>query len=372
MSIISDQTINAVKSTNILTVAKVLGCNIKKHGKNSFRTNCIHPGDNDPSLILYMGTNTFNCFGCHRGGDVIDLVSYFKNFSFAESVEYIANIIGMEVAYKDKKSEESILQKELKKYCSDIKEIHILDFLTSRNVDQKDIKEWKLGYIKEVNRLVIPIYMLNHLRGFAYRNFINKPKYFYDVRNEHSVSTGLVYGFDKARSIRNSLLQDTCVLVEGYFDAIQLNKYDVPAVALMGCTLTAEQMKVLKKAFKHFVVFMDGDPAGEAATRNISASLPYSEAVYFNGDPDELAISLKHDTAQYIADNKISVAAHDINKLLSQANASIDTVKLKTLSAIKPLFESISQEEQEYYADIVSKQLGINKNFFERKKDIEK
>lgn len=361
MSSISDKTIQAVKNVNILTVAEGLGYDLNKKNKDTFKIKCIHPGDNEPSLVLYPETNSFNCFGCHKSGDNIGLVMFIKNMTYTESVEFIANIIDLKIIYNNETKESNDFYKELKKYHKDLDEKWVLDFLSNRNIDQNDINKWQLGYIKGKHKLVIPIYMLNKLRGFAYRNLINKPKYFYDVRNEHSVSTGLLYGLDIARKIYNKDFENTCVLVEGYFDAIQLNKYSIPAVALMGCHMTVEQKNVLQKAFKHFIIFMDGDPAGENAMKSISFMLPGSQVICFDGDPDDLAISLKDDLANYILENKISFSAYKINKLLSQANSKIDDIKLRTLTNAQTILNSMPSTEKEYYTNIIIKQLNIDK-----------
>jgi len=42
---------------------------------NTWTTNCVLPGHEDrvPSFVVYPETNSFYCFGCLRGGDVVEL-----------------------------------------------------------------------------------------------------------------------------------------------------------------------------------------------------------------------------------------------------------------------------------------------------------
>jgi len=42
---------------------------------NTWSTNCVLPGHEDrvPSFVVYPETNSFYCFGCLRGGDVVEL-----------------------------------------------------------------------------------------------------------------------------------------------------------------------------------------------------------------------------------------------------------------------------------------------------------
>lgn len=39
------------------------------------------------SFVIYLKSNTYYCFGCNQGGDVIDLVRRINNFNFREAVE---------------------------------------------------------------------------------------------------------------------------------------------------------------------------------------------------------------------------------------------------------------------------------------------
>jgi DNA primase len=64
------------------------------------------------------------------------------------------------------------------------------------------------------------------------------------------------------------------VLVEGYFSVFRLFELGVPAVALMGSTLSSAQVALLSKAgVKYLTFLLDGDEAGRQAAPAIMARL---------------------------------------------------------------------------------------------------
>lgn len=50
---------------------------------------CPLHAERTPSFHVYVRTNTWWCFGCHQGGDVIDLVRKCLNLSFFEALAYL-------------------------------------------------------------------------------------------------------------------------------------------------------------------------------------------------------------------------------------------------------------------------------------------
>jgi DNA primase len=66
----------------------------------------------------------------------------------------------------------------------------------------------------------------------------------------------------------------TVIVVEGYFDCLRVHQAGFPCVvALMGCTLSTRQERMLLDRFERVVLMLDGDAAGRAASRALSARL---------------------------------------------------------------------------------------------------
>lgn len=62
---------------------------INRSGKNYTARCPFHP-DRNPSLFLYPETNSFYCFSCRRGGDLIKLIQLYFGKDFKWAVEYLA------------------------------------------------------------------------------------------------------------------------------------------------------------------------------------------------------------------------------------------------------------------------------------------
>ena len=86
-------------------------------------------------------------------------------------------------------------------------------------------------------------------------------------------------GFRKALELFNLHRVRHCkhlVVVEGFFDAVRLHGLRVPAVALMGTSISEEQVALLQKhcpALRFVTVLLDGDEAGRKAAPEIAATL---------------------------------------------------------------------------------------------------
>lgn len=48
-----------------------------------------------PSFNVYLDQNTWHCFGCHRGGDVIALYAQYRGISNGETIKELANYLGL-------------------------------------------------------------------------------------------------------------------------------------------------------------------------------------------------------------------------------------------------------------------------------------
>lgn len=62
------------------------------HGLDTRRSDmvyCPFHEDKTASLKLYKNTNTFYCFGCNKGGDVIDLLMGLQKISFIQAVKQL-------------------------------------------------------------------------------------------------------------------------------------------------------------------------------------------------------------------------------------------------------------------------------------------
>ncbi len=79
--------IEQAKQTPIVDIASSF-LQLKKSGRN-YKALCPFHQEKHPSFYLYPETNSFYCFGCNQGGDVIKLVELAFNLEFKEAIEYL-------------------------------------------------------------------------------------------------------------------------------------------------------------------------------------------------------------------------------------------------------------------------------------------
>lgn len=65
-----------------------LGLRLIPIGKNTYKANCPFPNhqDSTPSFHINTEKQLGYCFGCHRGGDVIEVARWYLNTNFSEAL----------------------------------------------------------------------------------------------------------------------------------------------------------------------------------------------------------------------------------------------------------------------------------------------
>src|SRR5204863_5717787 len=129
-------------------------------------------------------------------------------------------------------------------------------------------------------RIIFPIHNnTGKIIGFGAR-VIGKadkaPKYINTPENEIYVKSKILYG---AYFARHSIDKDNeCLLVEGYTDVISLHLAGIEnVVASGGTSLTADQLRIIKKYTNNLTIIYDGDAAGvKAALRGLDLALEES------------------------------------------------------------------------------------------------
>ena len=69
---------------------------LKKAG-SSYKGLCPFHNEKTPSFSVDEGRQTYKCFGCGEGGDVISFVEKYYNLDFMEAMEMLARECGIEL-----------------------------------------------------------------------------------------------------------------------------------------------------------------------------------------------------------------------------------------------------------------------------------
>ena len=80
---------------------------LKQSGRNR-KCCCPFHSEKTPSFFIFEETNSFYCFGCGIGGDVITFIEKIENLEYVEAVRFLCKMSGIEFP-----EEENIPNEEL-------------------------------------------------------------------------------------------------------------------------------------------------------------------------------------------------------------------------------------------------------------------
>jgi DNA primase len=244
----------------------------------------IHGGERQDSFRASLRKNAFQCFACQAQGNVMDFVSAMEQCPLREAALKLQEWFGIggpsrlpgALPGAAAIEGELVRKKErcnppLRFALTGVDSTH--PYLAQRGVDRATAAEFGIGFYSGPGlmsgRVVIPIHNRQG-EGIAYAGRAvdgRTPKY------------QLPGGFHKSLELYNlhralATGSQTVIVVEGYFDCLRVHQSGLPwAVALMGSSLSAEQEAILSERFQRVILMLDGDAAGRAASRAISAKL---------------------------------------------------------------------------------------------------
>jgi len=272
-----------------LNISKLLSDNqidFKETGSVNVKVRCfsgIHE-DMRPSLQINSETGEFHCFVCGIKGNIVSYLIENEVIDRNEAALYVKNSISS----KDKRSED--VYKELKDYLKrrgairenkkgedpryttsieipfNIKPATHSTYLKKRGFTAKDVTKWQISVISDSKDpfngwIFVPIYFNNVLRTYFLRNPNGHNKIYGYKKNE---KTGLNEGFPRSDILfgydQIVDFDKPCYLFEGMFDKIWFDKTRNNALALLGNSITTQQLPYVKK-FKQVVLALDNDIA---------------------------------------------------------------------------------------------------------------
>lgn len=287
----------------------------KKTGIN-YACNCPFHNEKTPSFMISPERQTFRCFGCGEGGDVITFFQKIEGLSFPEALKILGERVGVEVRFasKDKleksKSDKdrlfniNLLAAKYFKMALWSKEGEsALKYLRDRGVEDQTIEKFKVGFAPNNDklrrifntrkiydsdmsyaghperfryRIMFPIMdNFSQIIGFSGRiledglpaNVAVHPKYLNTPETPVFHKSKALYGISLAKeSIRKNR---RVVIVEGQMDVIMSSQAGIEeVVASSGTALTQDHLKSLSRLSSNIIFSFDEDEAGEKAANS--------------------------------------------------------------------------------------------------------
>jgi DNA primase len=366
---ISSSTIEQIRAANDIVEVISAHLPLKRAGAN-FVALCPFHKEKTPSFNVNPQRQTFHCFGCHKGGNVISFICEYENLDFLEAVRRLADRAGITLAYET--GEPSGQQVHLKESLWQIHEQiaqrwqsaltqeaagqAARDYLARRQVSAEAIQLFRLGFAPEAwddtinwarskgwdlglmeqaglivrkegenraydrfrGRLMFPICdELGRVIAFSGRILIaeaSPAKYVNSPETPIFSKRKVFYGLDKTK--RAIIEARVAVLCEGQLDLIACYMAGVRnIVAPQGTAFTNDHARLLRRYADEVVLCFDSDLAGQ------KASVKVLDDLLASGLAIRVArLPAPHDPDSYIKEQ----GGEAFRRLISQAEGFFD------------------------------------------------
>lgn len=259
------------------------GVKLKSTNGAEILGHCPFHDDKKPSFQVNTQKRLFYCHGCGAKGNVLDFVSQKETVSIREAALLLSQWFD-ENSREEKRIVPETPDQKNRPLTFTLKLEQNHPYLKERRLDAEIINFFGLGYCNRglmKNRIAIPIHdEQGKLVAYAGR-------WPADIPPDREEKYMLPRGFKKSHVLFN-LHRVTgakvLVIVEGYWSVFCLHQLAIPAVALMGRTLSKTQEALLKAGkVGHLILMLDGDDPGREAQAEL---LPHLARYFFTKTVD--------------------------------------------------------------------------------------
>ncbi len=376
---------------------------------------CPFHNEKTPSFVVYPETQSFYCFGCGAGGDVISFIKRINNIDYLEAVKFLAARAGMPLPEEDDQTgrmRTRILgaNKDAARFFfaslnSDAGR-YARAYWRGRGLSDDTIRRFGLGYAPDSfhetrdhlkrlgyteeelltagllkrsekggtfdffrGRVMIPIFDLRgNVIAFSGRKlnpeqpggkYVNSP----ETMAYKKSRTLFALNFARKSPERRYLL------CEGNLDAISMHQAGFPtAVAGCGTALTAEQVKLLSEYADEVVLCYDSDEAGQKATRRaieLLGASPLKVSVLKlpdAKDPDEFIKKFGADRFTTLLDGSANAIEYELSQAKARYDIATPDGRLGYLrDAINILAGRITPTERDVYSGRLAEETNVEK-----------
>ena len=396
----------------------------------TFKALCPFHTEKTPSFIVNPERQSWRCFGaCGTGGDAFSFVMRKENLDFGGALRLLAERAGVELRRRSDDQRDGALHRVTHAAARFYQDTLNSDagragraYLEARGVDKQTAEKFMLGLSTDSwdglmsyllmhdfnmadavqaglvtqgengntwdffrGRLMFPISdRRGNITGFGARALDDStPKYINTSSTPIFDKRGTLYGLDLAmESIRRG---QTVVIVEGYMDAIAAHQHGYDnVVASMGTALTEQQVSQLRSLADRFILALDPDSAGQAATlrslesawhviqstaarqrqRSQSALSQLKNvdlrivALPRGRDPDAL---IREDPAQWdqLTREALPLLDYMIPNISSGFDLTADSGRVQVVNIIWPLIRSLDDLDQDHYLQQLAQAIGV-------------
>ncbi len=391
---------------------------LKRSGANLFGL-CPFHGEKTASFSVSPDKGICYCFGCHKGGGVINFMMELEGLSYPDAVRFLAKRAGMEVPEDEQYQSRYRQQERLWALHKDAARFFhsqlyapigkpALDYALGRGMSKGILTTFGVGYapdswdamtkaMKEKgytqqeliasglvtqsqkngnifdrfrDRLMFPIIdVRGNVIGFGGRTlkkdedtakYLNSPETLIFNKRKN------LFGLNLAKKSKAGSL----ILVEGNIDVVALHQYGFDnAIASLGTSLTEEQAALMGRYAEQIILLYDSDKAGQNAT---ARAIPILEKAGLQvkvlhvkdaKDPDEFLKKFGADKFKLLLEESSNRVEYQLNAIRKKYDLAVDDQKIRYVQEAAELICTLdSAIKREVYGGRVAESAGISQD----------
>ena len=385
----------------------------KKSGSNLFGL-CPFHSEKTPSFSVSPDKQIYHCFGCGKGGGVINFIMEIENLSFPEAVEFLARRVNMQVPEEanDRESQKRgrmlALNREAARFfyaqLSAPGGEEARRYMAARRIGAATAKSFGLGYAPDSwdglrdamkakgfsdlelfeaglvrkgksggfydtfrRRLMFPVIdVRGNVIGFSGRILGDgEPKYMNSPETLVFNKSRNLFALNLAKKSKSGYI----ILSEGNIDVVSLHQAGFDsAVASLGTSLTPEQARLLSRYTKEIIIAYDSDGAGVKAAQRAIGILEKLDmkvkVLRMSGakDPDEFIQKRGAEAFRKLLEGSEDQIDYRLRTIASKYDLSINDQKIDFLREAYDMITRFSdQAKREIYAAQLSEMVGVKR-----------
>ena len=392
---------------------------IKRAGSVS-KCLCPFHSEKTASCTIYPDTQSFYCFGCGAGGDVITFIMKIENLDYLEAVKMLAERSGIPLPEDSSKGDDTVRKKQrlyeinreaARFFFNNLRSPNGkvgLKYLIDRGLKPETIQKYGLGFAENKwtslkdymlmkgyyeNELVEASLLGRSQSGRTYDFFKNRVMFpFFDLRGNVIAFGGRTLDPDDTRKYLNSretmvfkknktlfslnFAKDSAVkkkqllLCEGNMDVISMNQAGFEnTVATCGTAITPEHARMMSQYCKEVVICYDSDEAGQKASKKAIDLLAevglQTRIIKMDGakDPDEYIKKFGATRFKLLIDKSDNAVDFELNK--AKIGLDIENSDIDRIEYIKKSYDILSQIENDINREVFIKSFVKRMNISE-------
>ena len=385
----------------------------KRSGANLFGL-CPFHNERTPSFAVNPAGQFYHCFGCGKGGGVINFIMEVENLSYPDAVAFLAKRAGMQMPEdsfdRDAKKRSRLLAanrdaarwfyEQLStpegKRCTDymagrrisppVAKRFGLGFAPERSVAflsamrQKGYSDWELSdadlirrgdhgfYCTFRDRLMFPIIdVRGNVIGFSGRTLGDAGAKYLNSKDTLVFNKGRnLFALNLAKKSKAGYI----ILSEGNIDIVALHQAGFDsAVASLGTSLTPEQARLISRYTNEVIIAYDNDGAGIKASQRAIGILERLDlkvrVLRMTGakDPDEYIRTRGADAFRNLLEGSEDQVDYRLGTVTAKYDLNQDDQKVAFLKEATALLATLpGAVEREVYAIRVAGQAGVGQD----------